>query len=242
MYNTLRKLKGSMIVSSDEANIGEIKDFFFDDEKWIIRYFVVNTGGWLNQRLVLISPCSVRKIDREGFNININMTRAQIEGAPTPEDERPVSRLYEEKYSRYYQLPFYWTAGDSQWPNNIYTPIYADSVGNRDYIEKEIEKLNEKIAVNHLRSYDEVMGYRMHANEDVFGHVEDMVIDLETYKVEYLIIDTKNFLPSPSVLVPVDWITDIDWQEKELHTMYGWEKILSARHYHYDRPIDMDLR
>lgn len=244
MHHTLRKLKGSMIVSSDEFNIGEIRDFYFDDEKWAIRYFAVNTGSWLNQKLVLISPYAIQKIEWGGFNVRVNLSKSQIEGCPTPEDEKPVSRLYEEKYSRYYELPFYWTAGDGLWPNNIYPSIYANmsNISNKDLVRKKVEELNEQIAGNHLRSYNEVMGYRIHASDDVFGHVEDLVIEAESYKIDHLIIDTRNFLPSPSVLVPVEWITEIDWEANVLHTTLDKNHIQGAPHYHYDWPVDLDLR
>ena len=39
--------------------IGEVDDLYFDDEDWAIRYLVVDTGGWLSGRKVLISPVAI---------------------------------------------------------------------------------------------------------------------------------------------------------------------------------------
>ncbi|MEO8921887.1 MAG: PRC-barrel domain-containing protein, partial [Caldimonas sp.] len=33
--------------------VGHVKDFYFDDEEWVVRYLVVDTGGWLSSRKVL---------------------------------------------------------------------------------------------------------------------------------------------------------------------------------------------
>jgi hypothetical protein len=45
--------------------VGHVKDFYLDDEAWIIRYLVVATGGWLSNRKVLVSPIAVGTPNRE---------------------------------------------------------------------------------------------------------------------------------------------------------------------------------
>src|SRR5690606_2030668 len=35
--------------------IGKVKDFYFDDGYWAVRYLVVETGSWLDSRRVLIA-------------------------------------------------------------------------------------------------------------------------------------------------------------------------------------------
>ena len=48
-----------------DGEIGSVKDSYFDDQRWVLRYIVVDTGGWLPGREVLISPYSVSGIDWE---------------------------------------------------------------------------------------------------------------------------------------------------------------------------------
>ena len=55
MLINAHNLKGAAIIARDGA-IGAIDDFYFDDEKWTVRYLVVDTGAWLFRRDVLISP------------------------------------------------------------------------------------------------------------------------------------------------------------------------------------------
>ena len=58
MLRSVNELKGFEIVATD-GEIGDVEEFYFDDERWALRYIVVNTGNWLSGRQVLISPFSV---------------------------------------------------------------------------------------------------------------------------------------------------------------------------------------
>ena len=54
-------LKGAKVTATD-GDIGTVKEVFFDDRNWAIRYLVVDTGSWLTDRLVLVSPYSVKEL------------------------------------------------------------------------------------------------------------------------------------------------------------------------------------
>ena len=41
-------------IGATDGHIGHVKDFYFDDDAWVIRYLVVDTGSWLSGRKVLI--------------------------------------------------------------------------------------------------------------------------------------------------------------------------------------------
>ena len=55
MLHKARTLKGYKLDSLD-GEIGKVKEFYFDDQYWAIRYLVADTGNWLTGRQVLISP------------------------------------------------------------------------------------------------------------------------------------------------------------------------------------------
>jgi hypothetical protein len=57
MLLNVKDLEGFRIGASD-GPVGSAKDFYFDDDAWVIRYVVVDTGTWLGGREVLISPYS----------------------------------------------------------------------------------------------------------------------------------------------------------------------------------------
>jgi len=95
-------------VHASDGDIGEVTDGYFDDERWVVRYLVVNTGSWLNGREVLISPYSIFRVDDADSAIVTQLTRKQIEGSPSIDTAKPISRRQEESYLSYFGYPVYW--------------------------------------------------------------------------------------------------------------------------------------
>src|SRR4029077_12873986 len=65
-------------LAATDGSIGEVQDCYFDDVHWTVRYLVVDTGGWLSGRKVLISPMAVREIDAAGRRVIVALTREQV--------------------------------------------------------------------------------------------------------------------------------------------------------------------
>ncbi len=110
MSHNLKQILGHKLAAADGA-IGHVKDFYFDDKTWAIRYLVADTGHWLPGRQVLLSPYSFGRLDQDGKVLSINLTRKQIENSPSIDTDRPVSRQYEQNYYSYYGWPTYWEGG-----------------------------------------------------------------------------------------------------------------------------------
>ncbi|OIQ77322.1 hypothetical protein GALL_409830 [mine drainage metagenome] len=62
MLRSMQELRNCTIGATD-GEIGHVTDFYFDDEAWVIRYLVVETGSWIMTRKVLISPFSLMEAD-----------------------------------------------------------------------------------------------------------------------------------------------------------------------------------
>jgi len=192
MLDKVKTLDGYKLANHDEGEIGTVKDFYFDDQYWIIRYLVAGTGRWLTGRQVLLSPYALVAVIPEKHHITVKLTKQQIESSPTLSSDKPVSRQFEESYYGYYGWPMYWS-GSYTW-------------GAYPYLERDDERrpeLNpeEKGWDPHLRSIREVSGYHIHATDGELGHVEDFVIDDETWAIRYLIVDTRNWLPGKKILI-----------------------------------------
>ena len=110
MLHNIKRLYGYKLEASD-GEIGQVKDSYFDDQTWALRYLVADTGSWLPGRQVLISPHAFRSLDQAGKVLRLNLTRKQIENSPPIASHKPVSRRYEEEYCRYYGWPCYWQNG-----------------------------------------------------------------------------------------------------------------------------------
>ncbi len=113
MLRNLSNLHNYAIRATD-GDIGEVKDFYFDDHAWVIRYFVVETGSWISSRKVLISPFAIGHPDRQEMILPVSITREQIEKSPYIDTDKPVSRQHEMDYLRYYCYPLYWS-GSGLW-------------------------------------------------------------------------------------------------------------------------------
>ncbi len=99
MLYSINELYGNKLGASD-GDIGHVKDFLFDDQTWAVRYVVADTGSWLSERQVLLSPHPFQNLFKRGNVLPVNLTRQQIADSPSIESHKPVSRQFEEAYYR----------------------------------------------------------------------------------------------------------------------------------------------
>lgn len=232
MIRSLKEMIKYELVAKD-ATVGRSKDFLFDEETWTLRYIVADTGKWLPGRKVLVSPIALGNVDTENHRLSIKLTQGEIEASPPLDDDAPVSRRYEQKWLRYYGWPNYWY-GDSLWgPTDYPVELYLE---RKQDIGDEIEEPPD----THLRSVWEVTGYHIHAVDGDIGHVEDFLVDEKTWKVRYMVVDTRNWLPGRKVLISPAWIESIVWVENKVHVTVTSDAIRSGPEYDADQPIGPD--
>jgi len=221
MLYKAKTLKGYTLDGLD-GEIGKVKEFYFDDQHWTVRYLVADTGNWLTGRQVLISPYAMNTANKKKLKIAIDLTKKQIEGSPSLNVDRPVSRQFEETYYEYYGWPLYWN-GPCMWGT------YPDIVRDREKRREAI--MHEKAWDPHLRSTHDVSGHHIQASDGEIGHVDDFIIDDETWAIRYLIIDTKNWWPGKKVLVSPQWIERVSWSESKVFVNLLRETIKQSPEY-----------
>jgi hypothetical protein len=166
---------------------------------------VAETGTWLATRQVLISPHALVAIFNEAKKIDVALTRKQIEASPSLETDQPVSRQFETYYYQYYGWPVYWTGPDA-W-------------GCHSYLERDRGQWRTSTPAHgawdpHLRSIHAVIGNYLHAIDGEIGHVDDFIMDDDTWTIRYLIVNTSNWWPGKKVLVSPQWIDHVGWNDK----------------------------
>ncbi len=221
MLSKAKTLKGYKLDSLD-GEIGKVEEFYFDDHHWTIRYLVANTGNWLPGRQVLISPHAMVAVIKEKQQITIDLTKKQIEDSPSLESDKPVSRQFELSYYGYYRWPEYW-AGPNMWGP------YPYIVHERDKRREPTQ--GEKTWDPHLRSTHVVSGYHIQAADGEVGHVEDFIIDDETWAIRYLIINTHNWWPGKKLLISPKWIERVSWDESKVFVNLTREAIKRSPEY-----------
>jgi hypothetical protein len=95
-----------LVIRAKGGEIGTVDQLYFDDDKWAIRYLTAETGSWLDDRKVLISPFSVVNADWQAKRLDVALTRKQVEHSPNIDTHRPVSRQHEAEYLGYYGYPY----------------------------------------------------------------------------------------------------------------------------------------
>ena len=206
MLYKAKSLKGYKLNSRD-GEIGKTKEFYFDDRFWTVRYLVADTGNWLPGRQVLISPHALGVVNSEAEDIGVDLTKKQIEDSPSLDSDKPVSRQFEQAYYGHYGYPIYW-AGLCAWG---YYPYPARVPGQWEKPSKE-----EKAWDPDLRSTNDVSGHHIQGTDGEIGHVEDFFIDVQTWTIRYLIVDTHNWWPGKKILVSPQWIERISWGERKV--------------------------
>jgi len=230
MLSKAKILKGYKLDSLD-GEIGTVKEFYFDDQYWTVRYLVANSGSWLSGKEVLISPFALLGIVREERNIGVDLTKKQIEKSPSLEADKPVSRQFEDDYYDYYGWPSYY-GGPYDWESNPYSPK------DRERWHKYIQ--GDKAWDPHLRSTHEVTGYHIHGVDGDLGHVEDFIIDDENWTIRYLIVNTGNWWPGKQVVISPHWIDHISWVESKIFLKLSRATIQASPEYDSETLLSRD--
>ena len=62
-----------------------------------------------------------------------------------------------------------------------------------------------------LHRLNRLKGFHIHATDGQIGHVDDVLFDEDSWVVQYLVIDTSNFIGGKWVVVSPQTIEKIDW-------------------------------
>ena len=232
----VKDLMGFSLAANDGA-IGEVDDCYIDDAYWTVRYFVVDTGGWLSGRHVLISPMAVRAVDTDAERVVVQLTREQVEHSPDIDTHRPVSRQHEIALLQHYGFPTYWYGPYAWGPVMLPTPLpppEASPVSDETIARAEQDNIEDA----HLHATTEVTGYDIQARDGAIGHVHDFLIDDRSWAIRWLVVDTGNWLPGKHVLVAPDWVGNVAWTEREVRVDLTRAQIEGAPAYDRDQPVD----
>src|SRR5438105_10034599 len=74
-----------------DGDKGCVVDVYFDDERWSVRYLVVDTGHVMPEHRVLITPQSVVRDQPTDDLIRVRLSRKEVERSPDVDTALPVS-------------------------------------------------------------------------------------------------------------------------------------------------------
>jgi hypothetical protein len=88
-----------------------------------------------------------------------------------------------------------------------------------------------------LRSFNDIRGYAIHANDGEIGSLQDLYFDDRSTMIRYLMVDTGNWLPGRQVLLAPAVIGGIDSERQELVTGLTRQQVEASPDTATDKPV-----
>jgi uncharacterized protein YrrD len=233
MQRNINSLIGYDMGATD-GEIGKVKEFYFEDNTWIIRYLIVKTGSWLFGHEVLISPEAVIKNAWKQEILPLNLTKEQIRSSPDIDTNKPVSRQQEIELYGHYPWQPYW--GSGFYAGGLWEASNTSSVIDQKIINSADDKGRIADEDQHLRSTKEITGYNIQGTDGEIGYIKDFIIDDQTWQILYLVVDSNKWFGGKKVLIGVHHIKQVQWHECKVLVDITVDTIKNSETYH-----EMDL-
>ena len=91
-------IRGAKLYGLDDEKLGNIDDVNFDYATGLIRYVVVDTGGWLSTKKFVVPAERLRASAKHDDDFEVSLTKAQVESFP-PYHEQDLES--DEQWSNY---------------------------------------------------------------------------------------------------------------------------------------------
>jgi uncharacterized protein YrrD len=225
-------------IEANDGSIGHVHSFLFDDQNWLVRFLVVDTGSWLSGRKVLIAPSALGKPEGTIKVFPIELTREQVKGSPDIDTEKSVSRRQEIELNKYYNwYPYLGGMLGSVGTTEVPIAPALDEQGEQGQVVgvKTREKSNP-----HLRSSKELIGYKIHAEDGEIGHLEDFIVHGEDWIIRYIVVNTGNWLSGRKVIIPPGWLKDVSWADSEVIIDVSRETVKNSPEFNPAVPVNRE--
>jgi hypothetical protein len=195
----------------------------------------------------VVAPLALGRPDWAERLLHVWLTKEQVKNSPDIDTDKPVSRQHEMTYSSYYGYPNYW-GGAGYWGGGMMPNLMLPGYGgfgspHAIHLQNELassqgEDDGGKDEDPHLRSCREVMKYGIHASDGDIGHVEDMLVDDQTWAIRYLIVNTSNWWLGHRLLLAPAWIKNVSWFDSSVSVDLSREAIKGAPTYDPLEPLE----
>lgn len=226
----LRRLKHlfSDRLGALDGEIGPVKDFYFDDRSWAVRYLIADTGSWLTERKVLIPPQVIGRLEPSRGILHVELTRQQIVDSPSIDTHKTVSRQFEEEYHRHFGWPNYWETSTYLGLDGYQMPVIPGDV--ESLVDGDVAPISSDDS--HLRSALAMTSYRIQASDGPIGHVSDLLVDDQTWVITRLVVKTGTWFSGKEILVPTIHVRGVNYPTSTITVA------LTKREIEHGQPVD----
>ena len=194
-----------------DGEFGRVKDFYFDDKNWVVRYIVADTGDGREKRVVLIAPHALGAYERPTGALPVPLTKRPVANGPMMDENRPVSRQYEEHSFRYYGWPAY-RHGGAVWGVTEYSMLItatAHEAAGMAHVYPTWDDIP-------MRSVSAVTGYKIAALDGVIGSVSAFLADSRTWLIREIVVETGSWYSSKQIRITPSQVLDICYGTKRI--------------------------
>lgn len=200
-----KQIYGTHVEASD-GKMGKVCDILFDEQGFGVRALVLDAGTWLHSRRVTLPPDLIKRKDWLDHQIFVEgISRELVMQAPNAESHIPVGQQERLEEATIVDWGVYWT-------ETLFHPWQVTSDP-------------------HIRNTQEVTGYHLQCQDGPIGHIADLVIDDESWKVRFLACDTRNWWPGKHVLVGVEHIDTIRGRQRVVNLSLLRERLEHSPEY-----------
>ncbi len=211
MLITAKQMYGTPLEGSD-GRVGSLYDLLFDDQSWKLRHLVVGMDRWFLGQQVLLDPEVVERTDWTDRRVRVRLTKEQVRQSPSVDTDLPVARRQSLEAAQMLVWETYWMSILDTSPE-----IKGDP---------------------HLRSTKMLAGLHLHCTDGQLGHLEDFLIDCQTWLVRDLVVDTRNWWPGKRVLIEPGLVESIDWEHREIRLSLPREQVEHRPAYPHETPSE----
>ncbi len=195
-------------IKAKDGEVGSISNLLYQDSDWAIRWVVADTGDWLSGKRVLLPVSALGPLDRDSQQLSVNLTMAQIEGAPDIDGSDPLSQEIDLLTCKHYDLL---SARD-------------DALRREDGTQ--------------VCSLSAITGNAIEATDGEIGHAEDFLIDPVHWHMRYLVVHTSSWWQGEKRLISPQSIDWIDGARSIIHLDVTRQKVRDSPPYSAAAAVD----
>lgn len=213
MLTSLKSLLGYRLRAVD-GHIGKVRDFHFDNESWTLRHMAVSTHAHFPWPVVLIEPKAIGRPDWVDQTLTVFHMVQDVRHAPKLTTDPPLYRQVYERTANFSGYIPHWT------------PMTDLPDGATEFVPQGRVQ---------LRSLTHLLGYRIHADKEMVGHVHDFLAD-DDWNICAMVARLELFVGERYVAVDTRDIGDIHFEDQVLNLNIPRSVLESAPEYNTLQP------
>jgi uncharacterized protein YrrD len=237
MMVSYKQLRGFSVKAKD-GTVGRVKDVYFDDGDWSIRYIVDENGAGAH-RDTLVNREWITGADPGEMQLELSASTQQLNLKRKAGDSHVLAKDAPKK-----------PTSQAAWDillKQLFPASYPDSLSGETrmpmptpfLVEAEADKSFEKPASqSNLQSAADVIGFRVSTNDGKLGFVEDFIINSKNWEVSFLVINVARGLDGKRILVATEWVDWVSWKQRKISISADKETLQACPNFMLDIPLN----